>query len=93
MLFDGERTVTVAAVPSPVTDTLGAGDSFIGRALYGLVLGEPPAVLLAAAAEAAARTCQTWGAFGHGVNLLSCCGGHADAAAAAAAPKSVRIQP
>jgi fructoselysine 6-kinase len=94
LLFDGERITAVGAAASPVTDTLGAGDSFIGRALYGVVLGEPAAVFMAAAAEAAARTCRTWGAFGHGASLLSCCGGHADAAdAAAARKKSVRNQP
>jgi fructoselysine 6-kinase len=93
MLFDGERTVSVAAAPSPVVDTLGAGDSFIGRALSGLVQYEPAAQLLSAAAEAAAATCLNWGAFGHGSNLLSCCGGHSDAAIIPAVLKSVRVQP
>lgn len=71
MLFDGETVATVAPAPSsaPVIDTLGAGDSFIGRALYGLVRGEPLPELLAACAEAAARTCTSWGAFGHGIQL------------------------
>ena len=67
MLFDGAISVSVSAAPSVVIDSLGAGDSFIGRALYGLVHGEPAQVLMAASARAAARTCSTWGAYGHGV--------------------------
>jgi fructoselysine 6-kinase len=68
MLFDGAVSVSVSAAPSVVIDSLGAGDSFIGRALHGLVHGEPTQVLLEASARAAARTCSTWGAFGHGMN-------------------------
>jgi fructoselysine 6-kinase len=68
MLFDGAVTVSVSAAPSTVIDSLGAGDSFIGRALHGLIHGEPTQVLLAASAHAAARTCSTWGAYGHGVH-------------------------
>lgn len=97
MLFDGALITTVAAVATgsgetagAVTDTLGAGDSFIGRALHGLARGEPVAELLARAAEAAARTCIAWGAFGHGDDLSSCCGRYADAAAPAAVINSVR---
>ncbi|HUB40302.1 MAG TPA: PfkB family carbohydrate kinase [Streptosporangiaceae bacterium] len=69
MLFDGTATVSVSAVPCSVVDTLGAGDSFIGRALHGLIQGEPAQVLLEAGARAAARTCSTWGAYGHGVHV------------------------
>jgi fructoselysine 6-kinase len=69
MLFDGGVIVSVSAVPSSVVDTLGAGDSFIGRALLGLIRGEPAQVLLAASARAAARTCSAWGAYGHGVHV------------------------
>jgi fructoselysine 6-kinase len=68
-LFDGAVSVSVSAAPSVVIDSLGAGDSFIGRALHGLIHGEPPLVLLAASARAAARTCSTWGAFGHGMHV------------------------
>jgi fructose-1-phosphate kinase PfkB-like protein len=76
----------VEAVPSEVVDTLGAGDSFIGRALYGLIRGEPMPELLAASARAAARTCTAWGAYGHGVRLSTstCCGVHDEAVAATA---------
>ncbi len=69
MLFDGAVSVSVSAAPSMVIDSLGAGDSFIGRALHGLIHGEPTQVLLAASARAAARTCSTWGAYGHGVHV------------------------
>ncbi len=86
MLFDGEQVSSVAAVPSEVVDTLGAGDSFIGRTLYGLIRGEPMPALLAASAQAAARTCTAWGAYGHGARLSTstCCGAHDEAVAATA---------
>ncbi len=83
MLFDGEQITAIGAALSAVIDTLGAGNSFIGRALYGLIHEETIPVLLAASAEAAARTCTAWGAYGHGVRLSTCCDGHAEAAAAA----------
>jgi fructoselysine 6-kinase len=66
-LFDGAVSVSVSAAPSTMIDSLGAGDSFIGRALHGLIRGESAQALLEASARAAARTCSTWGAFGHGV--------------------------
>lgn len=71
LLFDGAASVSVSAASSVVIDSLGAGDSFIGRALHGLIHGEPAQVLLAASARAAAQTCSTWGAFGHGMNASS----------------------
>ncbi|MGN6145038.1 MAG: PfkB family carbohydrate kinase, partial [Mesorhizobium sp.] len=46
-----------------------AGDTFIARTLYGLVQGEAPMDLLAAAATEAARTCSYHGAVGHGVPI------------------------
>jgi len=48
-----------------IVDTLGAGDTFIARTLYGLLTDEAPDVLLAAAAREAARTCTHAGGFGH----------------------------
>ena len=84
MLFDGERVARVQALPSELVDTLGAGDSFIGRTLYGLIRGEPIPALLAASAQAAARTCTAWGAYGHGVRLSTCCGIHDETVAATA---------
>jgi len=53
------------AVPARILDTLGAGDSFIARTLVGLLRGESPKDVLAAAAEAAAKTCTHLGGFGY----------------------------
>lgn len=58
-------TWQVAAAPADLIDTLGAGDTFIARALVGLLRGEAPDAVLATAAEAAARTCGHAGGFGH----------------------------
>jgi fructoselysine 6-kinase len=46
-------------------DTLGAGDTFIARTLYGLLVGETPEDALAQAAHAAANTCAYNGAIGY----------------------------
>jgi fructoselysine 6-kinase len=59
----------VAAAPVDAIDTLGAGDTFIARTLYGLLAGEEPQALLEAAAIAAARTCEYCGAVGHGAPI------------------------
>ena len=72
MLFDGAVSVKVSAARTEVVDSLGAGDSFIGRALYGLIRNEPAEALLEASSRAAARTCLSWGAFGHGVRMSAC---------------------
>jgi fructoselysine 6-kinase len=50
-------------------DTLGAGDSFIGTVLAGLLTGKSPEEALAMASAAAAATCQHHGGFGHGREL------------------------
>ncbi|TMJ38210.1 MAG: ribokinase [Alphaproteobacteria bacterium] len=60
---------SVAADPIQAVDTLGAGDTFIARTLYGLLTGEQPDQLLRAAAEAAADTCRYYGAIGHGAPI------------------------
>lgn len=57
-----------AALVRPV-DTLGAGDTFIARTLVGLLRNETPDAILNAAAAAAAETCLSPGAFGHGVPM------------------------
>ncbi|TJX04127.1 MAG: ribokinase, partial [Mesorhizobium sp.] len=55
---------TPARLVEPV-DTLGAGDTFIARTLFGLLKGETPQDILGHAAEAAAATCKYYGAIGH----------------------------
>lgn len=64
--FDGRRAFRQAPTTAALVDTLGAGDSFIGRFLVGHLGGEAIATSLRAAADAAAVTCTTFGAFGHG---------------------------
>jgi fructoselysine 6-kinase len=55
---------TQARLIEPI-DTLGAGDTFIARTLFGLLKGEAPADILGHSADAAASTCQYYGAVGH----------------------------
>ena len=59
----------VASFPVEAVDTLGAGDTFIARTLYGLIAGEKPERLLDEAARAAARTCLHLGAVGYGAPI------------------------
>jgi fructoselysine 6-kinase len=67
VLHDGRRTWRQpVVVKGPIVDTLGAGDSFIGRFLVGVMSGEDPKLSLQAAAEAASVTCGRLGAFGYG---------------------------
>jgi fructoselysine 6-kinase len=67
LLHDGRRTWRrPVQVEGRIVDTLGAGDSFIGRFLVGFMSGEDPAQTLEAAARAAAATCGDFGAFGYG---------------------------
>lgn len=65
-ILAGEGQVfSVPAAPAELTDTLGAGDTFIARTLYGLLQRETPSVLLAEAAKAASQTCRYYGAIGY----------------------------
>jgi fructoselysine 6-kinase len=66
VLHDGRRVWRQPVAATRIVDTLGAGDTFIGRFLVGLGADEEPAVILEAAARAAATTCADFGAFGHG---------------------------
>ncbi len=66
LLTDGSRTWRQPVVRGPVVDTLGAGDSFIGRFLVGYIAGDSMPDALLAAAVAASATCGHYGAFGHG---------------------------
>jgi fructoselysine 6-kinase len=54
------------SVANNVVDTLGAGDSFIARFLVGHLEGEDVQTTLEAAAQEAATTCASYGAFGYG---------------------------
>jgi fructoselysine 6-kinase len=67
LLFDGERVWRQRSIPAEIVDTLGAGDAFIARVLVGVIRHEPVEVSLAAAADIAATTCASFGAFGHGI--------------------------
>ena len=67
LLSDGRRIWRQRPFPIEVVDTLGAGDAFIARVLVGIIRDEPVDASLAAAAEIAARTCASYGAFGHGI--------------------------
>lgn len=69
LLAGPEGVVEAPAEPVVPVDTLGAGDTFIARTLVGLLRGEVPQELLRAAARAAAETCLSPGAFGHGVPM------------------------
>ena len=66
MLGSAGGVVEVAAQPTRVVDTLGAGDAFIARVLVGLLAGTPALPeLLGEAAAAAAETCTHLGAIGY----------------------------
>jgi fructoselysine 6-kinase len=69
VVYDGDRVHRVPAPPLVVTDSLGAGDAFIGRALHGLLVGGPVLDVLEAAVRAGTAACQELGGFGHGMPL------------------------
>jgi fructoselysine 6-kinase len=69
MLGNGADIFEVPAADALLVDTLGAGDTFIARTLYGLLNGESPADLLRPAAAEAAKTCGYYGAVGHGAPI------------------------
>ena len=68
LMVDG-KAVSAPAPPVTVVDTLGAGDAFIARLLLGLVRGEEPAEVVAAATAYASQSCMTYGAFGYPAEL------------------------
>jgi fructoselysine 6-kinase len=78
LLSDGRRLWRQPANPTDVVDTLGAGDAFIAHVLVGFIRGEPFEVSLASAAQAAATTCSSYGAFGHGIEDVQPAPGTAD---------------
>jgi fructoselysine 6-kinase len=64
--YDGAELYVADARPVEMTDSLGAGDAFIGRVLHGLLVGESLPALLGAAVQAGSRACPKPGGFGHG---------------------------
>ncbi len=69
----GDQRHHQPAVPTQAIDTLGAGDTFIARTLFGLLMGEAPRDVLSVAAFAAAETCRHHGGFGHPAALAVDC--------------------
>lgn len=69
LLSDGRAVYEASAQPVEAIDTLGAGDTFIANVLVGLLDGVEPGLVLTHAASAAAETCRTRGAFGHGAPM------------------------
>lgn len=67
--LQGEQVMHAQAPATPVVDTLGAGDAFIGRLLTGLIADTPLPTLLSAATAYASSTCATFGAFGYETSL------------------------
>ncbi|KPV57989.1 hypothetical protein QJ48_19065 [Paenibacillus sp. A3] len=67
MFSSGGRLYKQAIAEANVVDTLGAGDSFIAAFLTAYGSGAEMQEALRFAAEAAARTCAHYGAFGYGV--------------------------
>ncbi|MDE3831423.1 PfkB family carbohydrate kinase [Sinorhizobium meliloti] len=57
------------AQPVDAVDTLGAGDTHIANVLVGLLDNRHPETILREAADAAARTCLTRGAFGYAATM------------------------
>lgn len=69
-LLAGEAGVFEApAQPVDAVDTLGAGDTHIANVLVGLLDNRDPETILREAADAAARTCLTRGAFGYAATM------------------------
>lgn len=65
LLAGPEGRYATPAAPAVLTDTLGAGDTFIARTLLGLLRKELPESVLTSAAKMAAETCSQRGGFGH----------------------------
>jgi fructoselysine 6-kinase len=63
LAFDGNRVVSVPGAKIDPIDTLGAGDSYIAAFLANTLRGASLEVAMAAATEAATRTCLHWAAW------------------------------
>jgi fructoselysine 6-kinase len=67
--FDGNTFYEQGVVQARVVDTMGAGDAFIARFLYGIFSGETAGAAMKAAAEYAAKNCAHMGTFGYGTPI------------------------
>lgn len=65
LLAGPDGTFATPAASATLTDTLGAGDTFIARTLLGLLREEEPGTVLTSAARMSAETCGQRGGFGH----------------------------
>jgi len=66
---DGNSVVFQPVVEVEVIDTLGAGDAFLTQLLVSYYSGSKLKEAMHLAAHAAAETCGTYGAFGHGIPI------------------------
>jgi fructoselysine 6-kinase len=66
VLVGRNKCYEVAASPTTLVDTLGAGDTFIATLLVRILQAAHPAEAMAQASKAAAQTCGRLGAFGAG---------------------------
>jgi fructoselysine 6-kinase len=72
LLFDGHQFHHQPVIPvENLVDTLGAGDAFAARFMVDHLSGLPLAQSLENAARSASKTCEYYGAFGHGQPLVS----------------------
>jgi fructoselysine 6-kinase len=67
--YDGNAFYEQGVVQARVVDTMGAGDAFIARFLYGIFSGEATSAAMKAAAEYAAKNCAHMGTFGYGTPI------------------------
>lgn len=65
MLAGPQGVFRATPAPTKLVDTLGAGDTFIARTLFGLLNDERPELTLTEASNAAAHTCSHYGGFGY----------------------------
>jgi fructoselysine 6-kinase len=64
--YDGNAFYEQEVIQTHVVDTMGAGDAFIARFLYGIFSGEATSAAMKGAAEYAAKNCAHMGTFGYG---------------------------
>lgn len=71
VLVNREHAYDVPAASTRLVDTLGAGDTYIGTLLTGLLQAKGPHEAMIQASEASALTCSRLGAFGKGEPLTA----------------------